>query len=82
MRCRLVMALTHGILQFKLENNDSPNHVINIIEKLLMQNGLQDHVTETFRSKVKPLLMLLAEAGSRYGRLLCDHYYSTTSGLR
>lgn len=79
------MALMHGIVQVKLENNQSneaPDHVIDMIEKLLMQHGLQGHVTETFRSKVKPLLMLIAEDSSRYGGLLCHQYYYITSGLQ
>ena len=65
MRSTLRMALTHGILQFKLESDNAPNHVIDIIEKLLMQYGLQHNVTETFRSKVKPILMLIADDGCR-----------------
>lgn len=57
------MAVTHAILQFKLEKIDSPNHVIDKIEKLLMRYGLQNNVTETLRSSAKPILMLIVDGG-------------------
>ena len=57
------MALTHEILQFKLQNNNCPDDAIGKIEELLMRYGLQDHIIDIFRSNVKPLLMLVTECG-------------------
>jgi len=57
------MALTHEVLQFKLEDNKLANDSLYEIEKLFMRYGLQDRITETFRASTKPLLMLVAEGG-------------------
>ena len=61
----LDMALTHDILQFKLQNNDLPVETVSKVEQVLMCYGLQNNITETFRSNVKPLLMFVSAAGDR-----------------
>ena len=60
----LNMALTHEILQFKLQSDNCPKDaVVGKIEELLMRCGLQDRIIDTFRSNVKPLMMMVTEGG-------------------
>lgn len=54
------MAVAHTIFQFRLEHNNLANDAIDKIEKILLRYGLQDCVTETFRSNTKPILLLVA----------------------
>ena len=60
----LNMALTHEVLQFKLQSNNCPKDaVIGKIEELLMRCSLQHRIIDTFRSSVKPLMMMVTEGG-------------------
>ena len=61
----IIMALTHTILQFNLEERASAAaySALNEIEQILLRHGLQGRVTETFRANAKPLLMFLSDGG-------------------
>ena len=60
------MALTHEILQFELQINNSSDDIVGKIEQLLMRHDLQDSIIEVFRSSVRRLLMMVMKGGGRY----------------